>query len=113
MKIITWNCNMAYRRKAAAILEYAPDIVIIPECEHPDKLFFPEHLPQPTNTLWFGENTNKGLGIFSYGNFRLKKMRIHDPSIKLVVPVAVTGGSFDFTLFAIWANNPSALTARM
>lgn len=107
MKIITWNCNMAYRKKAAAILEHAPDIVIVPECEHPAKLLFPPGLPKPTDTVWFGDNLNKGLGIFSYGNFRLKKLRIHDPSIKLVVPIAVTGGSFDFTLFAIWANNPS------
>jgi exodeoxyribonuclease-3 len=106
MKIITWNCNMAYRKKAALILAYAPDIVIVPECEHPDKLLFPPGTPKPADVLWFGENLNKGLGIFSYGKFRLKKLRIHDPSIKLVVPVAVTGGSFDFTLFAIWANNP-------
>jgi exodeoxyribonuclease-3 len=36
----------------------------------------------------------------------LKKIRIHNPDLKLVVPVKVYGGSFDFTLFAIWANNP-------
>lgn len=106
MKIITWNCNMAYRKKAASILAYAPDLVVVPECEHPSKLLFSDDVPKPTDILWFGENLNKGLGIFSYGNFHLKKLRIHDPSIKLVIPVSVTGGGFDFTLFAIWANNP-------
>jgi exodeoxyribonuclease-3 len=106
MKIITWNCNMAFRKKAAAILAYAPDILVIPECEHPDKLVFPDGVPKPVDSLWFGSNLNKGLGIFSYGSFRLKKIRIHNPDFKLIVPVAVTGGCFDFTLFAIWANNP-------
>jgi hypothetical protein len=24
----------------------------------------------------------------------------------MVIPIAVSGGQFDFTLFAIWANNP-------
>lgn len=106
MKIITWNCNMAYRKKAALLLPYKPDIVIVPECEHPGKLNFPANLPEPSDVLWFGENLNKGLGIFSYNGFSLRKMRMHDPSLKLVVPVSVTGGSVDFTLFAIWANNP-------
>jgi exonuclease III len=36
MKIITWNCNMAFRKKADWILQYEPDILIIPECEHPE-----------------------------------------------------------------------------
>ena len=106
MKLITWNCNMAFRKKAKAILAHKPDILVVQECEHPDKLLFPGDVPKPTQVLWFGENMNKGLGIFSYGEFRLKKIRIHDPAIKLIVPISVTGGSFDFTLFAIWANNP-------
>jgi len=27
--------------------------------------------------------------------------------LKNILPIAVTGGQFDFTLFAIWANNPN------
>jgi exodeoxyribonuclease III len=34
MKIITWNCNMAYRKKADFILEENPDILIVSECEN-------------------------------------------------------------------------------
>ena len=64
MKIITWNCNMAFRKKAEFILAYKPDILVVPECEHPDKLKFDQALPAPTNILWFGSNKNKGLGIF-------------------------------------------------
>ena len=30
MKIITWNCNMAFRKKAALILKHKPDILIVP-----------------------------------------------------------------------------------
>ena len=31
---------MAFRKKADFILTYKPDILIVPECEHPDKLKF-------------------------------------------------------------------------
>lgn len=97
---------MAFRKKAGFILTHKPDIVIIPECEHPDKLKFPTGTPVPADTLWFGTNLNKGLGIFSYGKHRFKLLDIHNPDIKTILPISVTGGSFDFILFAIWAYNP-------
>lgn len=107
MKIITWNCNMAFRKKAAHILSYKPDIVVVPECEHPDKLLFASGIPQPTDVLWFGKNRNKGLGIFSYSGYRFKVRRNYNKELQTIVPIAVTAGAFAFNLFAIWANNPS------
>ena len=106
MKIITWNCNMAFRKKADFILAYKPDILIVPECEHPKKLKFNDGIPKPTDNLWFGTNRNKGLGIFSYSKFRFKLRKTHNPKLKMVIPIAVSGGKYDFTLYAIWANNP-------
>lgn len=106
MKIITWNCNMAFRKKAHLLLKYDPDIVIVPECESPEKLKFDEATRKPTDIIWFGSNPNKGLGIFSYSHFRFKVARDHHIGIKTVVPVIVKGGSYDFNLYAIWANNP-------
>ena len=58
MKIITWNCNMAFRKKAGHILAHKPDILVVPECEHPDKLKFNDDVQKPTDILWFGENKN-------------------------------------------------------
>ena len=40
MRIIAWNCNMAFRKKAQAILAMAPDILVLPECECSEKLIF-------------------------------------------------------------------------
>jgi exonuclease III len=98
---------MAFRKKATHILSLKPDIVIIPECEHPDKLKFGEELPKPTDQLWFGENKNKGLGIFSYNHFRFKLMKNHNPELKMIIPIKATGGDECFTLFAVWAGNPA------
>jgi len=97
---------MAFRRKADIILTYLPDILIVPECEHPDKLKFKAGTPRPKDTLWFGANKNKGLGIFSYSDFRFKLLKRHNPALRMIIPIAVSG-IFDFTLYAIWANNPN------
>jgi exonuclease III len=97
---------MAFRKKANHILGLKPDILVVPECEHPEKLRFSSETPKPTDVLWFGENRNKGLAIFSYSQYRLKTLDNVKRDFRLIVPVAVTDGLFDFNLFAIWANNP-------
>ncbi len=97
---------MAFRKKAEHILASKPDILIIPECEHPDKLKFREGIPVPDNCFWWGSNRNKGLGIFSYNGFRLKLLSGHNTKLKTIVPLSVTKGKLSFTLLAIWANNP-------
>ena len=56
MKIITWNCNMSFRTKAEFILVEKPDILIIPECENPERLNFGLYTQQPNQTIWYGEN---------------------------------------------------------
>ncbi len=98
---------MAFRKKADLILAYQPDILIVPECECPEKLVFAAGTPKPTDVVWFGKNKHKGLGIFSYGDHRFKVFDDHDADLQTIIPIAVTGGEFEFNLFAIWANNPS------
>lgn len=98
---------MAFRKKADFILTLKPDILIIPECEHPDKLIFSTDTLKPTQTLWFGKNRNKGLAIFSYSNFKFTLLDVYNEDFKMIIPIAVTGGSIDFNLFAVWAYNPN------
>lgn len=98
---------MAFRKKAGPILTYKPDILVVPECEHPDKLVFPMGIPKPEDILWFGKNQNKGLAIFSYSNFRFTVLENYNQDFQMIIPIAVTDGLFEFNLFAIWANNPS------
>ena len=98
---------MAFRKKAEFILTHKPDILVIPECEHPDKLKFNAGTPIPNDTLWFGTNQHKGLGIFSYSNYKFRLHDNYDPAYKMIIPIAITNGEFDFNLFAIWANNPT------
>jgi len=98
---------MAFRKKPNFILEYKPDILIVSECENLDKLKFPLGTPEPNDKLWFGLNQNKGLGIFSYSDFRFRVIETHNPDLRMIIPIEVTGGLFDFNLYAVWANNPT------
>jgi len=107
MKIITWNCNMAFRKKADVILAYEPDILIVPECECIEKLVFGQDIQKPSDILWFGANQHKGLAILSYNNLKLTLLDDHNPAFQMIVPISVTGDGIDFNLFAVWAYNPN------
>lgn len=107
MKIITWNCNMGFRKKADAVLAQLPDILVIPECEDLERLKSVEELQLATASIWYGNNPHKGLGVFAFNGYKLQLLECHAPEFKNILPIAVTGGSVDFMLFAIWANNPA------
>jgi len=89
------------------MLRYKPDILIVPECEHPDHLLFVPDTPKPTDLVWFGNNKHKGLGVFSYSSYRFAVHKDHNKACRWIIPISVTGGPFEFTLLAIWANNPN------
>jgi exodeoxyribonuclease-3 len=105
MKLITWNCQGAFRKKANAILVLKPDILIVQECEHPDKLIFDSEFKKPTEILWFCDNPNKGLGVFSYGKYSIEPLKQYNSEIKFIAPIKVCIENIDLVLFAIWANH--------
>lgn len=63
MKILTWNCNGALRRKVEFLDSFEADVLIIQECEDPSK-YKGDYLNWAGNYLWTGDNKNKGLGVF-------------------------------------------------
>jgi exodeoxyribonuclease-3 len=104
VKVFSWNCNMAFREKARKALALKPDLLVIPECECPDKLELDSDVKQPSQMVWVGDNPNKGLGVFSYSDFKLDLHDTYDPCIKYVAPIVVSG-KVHFNLLAVWATN--------
>ncbi len=104
MRIVTWNCQCAYRNKAAHIVNYAPDIAVIQECESPERLARNRTGPQRVDPVWFGHIPFKGLAIFSYTGLKFGLYEGYDPSLQYCVPLRVHGtGRADFNLIAVWA----------
>ncbi len=112
MRVIEWNCHMAFRKKNARVLDKKPDLVVIPECENEQKLKFGKLTPTPNDFLWYGDNKNMGLGIFSYGDYQFSVHPNYNPDYKIIVPVVVTNAESEFLLLAVWANNREDRNAR-
>lgn len=106
MKVVTWNCNMAFRRKTTRILSLKPDILVLQECEQPEKVFKEVKPGKFNNFLWFGDNPNKGLAVITYNGYTISQEPAYNPSLKHIIPLKVEKGNINFHLFAIWANNP-------
>jgi exodeoxyribonuclease III len=102
MKIVTWNCQGAFRKKAELIARWQPDIALIQECECLEKLKFAPGMPQPTAQCWFGDNPSKGIGIFSFTHLSFEVDACYDPSIRHCVPLGVRGRC-NLNLVAVWA----------
>jgi exodeoxyribonuclease III len=112
MKLISWNCQGAFRNKIESVLSFTPDIMVIQECEHPDKFLVTIKIPQPNQFLWKGENRNKGVGIFSYRNYNITILDIYNNTFKIVIPISAKIGSTEYIIFAICANNPDDKGAK-
>ena len=105
MKIITWNCNGALRKKYHKLEEINADIFIIQECENPNESNDTNYLNWAGNYLWIGDTKNKGIGVFAKNNLLLKKLdwsnTYKDHSVKYFLPFSINN-EIDF--LAIWTH---------
>jgi len=102
MRLIHWNCLQSFRKKHGRILELTPDIVVVCECENEERLQFGKLTPRPTDFIWHGELPAKGLGVFSYSDYRLEIVDGFNPEFRHVVPIRVNNKEHAFILLATW-----------
>ena len=81
MRLVAWNCAMAFHRKADALLALEPDVAVIGECANADHLAAKAPgLPSP---IWMGNNQHKGLGVFTFNGYEARLARDVDGSLGL------------------------------
>ena len=98
---------MAFRKKAEFILAEQPDILIVPECENKERLDFGLFTVQPTDSYWNGDLPTKGIGIFTYGDFKIKLLDIHNPDFKYVIPLLIYNDKISLAVCAVWSQKPA------
>lgn len=107
MKILTWNCNGALRKKHYLLNEFSADITIIQECEDPSCSKDIEYLQYAANHLWHGHNKSKGIGVFAKKEFKLESVELPLEPLELFLPCVING---EIPLLATWtkqANSPN------
>ena len=98
MRIVTWNCNRQLGRKLQPLLDLAPDIAVVQECEKSLQV------PDGFTYKWTGVFPNMGLGVLA----RDPQMRTlaYDEEWTFFLPVELP--SLRANLLATWAFNHRA-----
>ena len=81
MKIVTWNCNGAFRKKYQEIEKLNADIYVIQECENPENTKG-EYKNWADRFEWYGDNKNKGLGIFAHKGAEIQRLDWQDNGLQ-------------------------------
>lgn len=103
MRIVEWNCQGSFRTKNQFISPYGADIMVILECENSERLKFNKLTPEPNDFVWHGDSPNKGIGIFSYSDYRFEILKDFNPLHRYIVPIRLFNENCSFLLIAVWA----------
>jgi len=76
MKIISWNCNGALRKKTQYLEDFEADVHVIQECENPAQST-KEYQKWAGDYLWTGQSKNKGIGIFVRNGHSLQALSLN------------------------------------
>lgn len=112
MKIISWNCNMAFRKKYEKVLSLAPDLLVLQECENDKKLKDALSQFDHNQVIWHGNNQHKGVAIISFNSIKIELIEDHKLEFEYIIPLKLTNGSLEINLFCIWAMPHKTIRAR-
>src|SRR5262245_33237528 len=102
MRIVIWNCNMAFHRKYDALLALEPDVAVIPECANPGLIERSAPQFKPTSMVWVGDWRHKGLGVFTFKAFSAVEQPNYRADIPYVAPIRIVDPT-SFNLLGVWA----------
>jgi len=109
MRFVVWNCNMGLAKKWVYLEELEPDIAIISECADPRKENSKLNKSAYSGAVWVGKNSNKGLGVFTFGDYQCELHPSRDPVWQYFLPVSITG-PVKIDLLGVWAFNRRTTT---
>jgi len=94
---------MAFRKKFHRVIELQPDLLVVQECEHRDKLKAKLASVNYNQLLWFGNNPNKGVAVLSFNNIEIEFNQDHNKEFEYIIPIHLKINNKEINLFCIWA----------
>jgi hypothetical protein len=104
MRLVVWNCARGVQKKWSTIEDLHPDVAVVPQCAHPDRLVGRGF----GSSVWTGRNVTNGLGVFGFGDWTVSAKLTHETRLHDVLPVRVDGPA-ELDMFAVWAHNRRAV----
>lgn len=108
MKIVTWNCNGAFRNKHHALEDIGADILVIQECEDPSRST-KKYRDWAGDYLWIGENKNRGIGVFLRNGHKLEALDWEDNGLQSFLPCRI---NCSLKLVGVWTKQASSPNFR-
>lgn len=105
MRVVTWNCNGALRKKFNFLQGFAADITIIQECENPETAKDKKYKDWAKNYIWTGENNSKGLGVFVSEKFKIENLNWVTNELKYFIACKINN---DFNLIGTWCHGANS-----
>jgi exonuclease III len=102
LRIATWNCNGALRKKWGQLAALKADVYVVQECEDPSQTNDAAYNSWCANHLWTGTNKNKGIGIFATSERTLQAVPLDLAPLELFLPCLVDGA---WPLLATWTKH--------
>lgn len=110
MRLVIWNCNMSFRKKIDLIGGLDPDLAVIPEAEYSEKWYGQRGRKPLAQNQWFGQERNRGLGLYTFGKWRMSVHESYDPREPGLVPLTMREDDQEFLLLAVAAARPRKQT---
>ena len=104
LRLVEWNVAMALHTKTRLVAALSPDIAILPESAHPDRIGDALAGIGVTSTQWIGASPNKGLLVAAFGEWTLRLDDAFDPGYQWVMPIHMDGPA-RIRLLAVWDMN--------
>lgn len=108
MRIVTWNCNGALRKKLQPLLALSADVYIVQECENPEHSKELSYKDWAKSSLWIGESRHKGVGVFS-NTTELTKLDWDSKGLQSFLPFTI---NHQITALAVWTRQANSPTFR-
>lgn len=96
MRLLTWNCQGGFERKAHLLLSEKPDLAVIQECSRASLAL----LPKGYTGLWLAGKEAKGLALMFASTLEASAANV--PHKSWLAP-ALVQGRLTFQLTSVWA----------